>query len=331
MTHSNILAKTLYPLLAPAVAAVLRAAPAALLDRAAEVRLRAGQPLQVVAGGDDVFLDAAGRPVGAAAAYVTSGEDVAKTLQLISRNSLYAFEEELRQGFITVAGGHRIGLAGQAVVTGGELKTLRNIAAMNIRLAREIRGAADGVAAYVAAPPRMVFSTLVISPPRCGKTTVLRDLARQLSGGIACLGFAGVQVGVVDERSELAACQDGVPTADLGPRADVLDGCPKAVGMLMMIRSMAPQVIVTDELGREADAMAVREARHAGVAVVASAHGRDAADIAARPHIGALLAERVFERYVILDDSPVAGTVREITAGGGEVLYLRPKGVRACG
>ncbi len=237
----------------------------------------------------------------------------------------------MRQGFLTVAGGHRIGIAGQAVMAGGELKTLKNIAALNIRLAREIRGAADAVAAYVVATPRQVLSTLVISPPRCGKTTVLRDLARQLSGGIARLGFAGVQVGVVDERSELAACQDGVPTADLGPRTDVLDGCPKAVGMLMLIRSMAPQAIVTDELGREADAMAVREARHAGVAVVASAHGRDAADIAARPHIGALIAERVFERYVVLTDTPAAGTVREITAGDGDILYPRSKGVRACG
>lgn len=101
--------------------------------------------------------------------------------------------------------------------------------------------------------------------------------------------------------------------------------------MLMLIRSMAPRVVVTDELGREADAAAVREARHAGVAVVASAHGRDVADIAARPHIGALIAEQVFERYVILDDVPVVGTVREISAAGGAVLYFRPRGVRACG
>jgi stage III sporulation protein AA len=313
------------------LAGIVRAAPAALLAQTAEMRLRTGQPLSLVTGGGDVFLDAAGRPAQQAAAYVVSGEDVAKTLQLVSRNSLYAFEEELRQGFITAAGGHRIGIAGQAVMAGGELKTIRNIGALNIRLAREVRGAADKVAACVVAAPRKVLSTLVISPPRCGKTTVLRDLARQLSGGVACLGFTGVQVGVVDERSELAACQDGVPTADLGPRADVLDGCPKAVGMLMLIRSMAPQAIVTDELGREADAMAVREARHAGVAVVASAHGRDAADIAARPYIGGLIAERVFERYVVLTDSPAPGTVKEIAAAGGEVLYPRAKGVRVCG
>ncbi len=331
MTHDAALTKTLFPLLAPAVAAALRSAPSELLARVAEVRLRTGKPLQLVTDSGDVFLDANGRPADFASAYIADGEDVARTLQLISRNSLYAFEEELRQGYITVAGGHRIGLAGQAVVSGGELKTLKNIAAFNIRLAREVRGAADTVAPHVVTGSRRVLSTLVISPPRCGKTTVLRDLARLLSSGIAALGFAGVQVGLVDERSELAACQDGVPTVDLGPRADVLDGCPKAVGMLMLIRSMAPQVIVTDELGREADAEAVREARHAGVAVIASAHGRDAADIAARPHIGALVDEKVFDRYVVLGDVPAAGTVREISAADGKFIYIRPKEVRACG
>jgi stage III sporulation protein AA len=330
MPYGTLIAKTLFPLLAPAIAAVLRAAPPELLAQAGEVRLRAGKPLIVVTGGGDTFLDARGQPAGPGDAFIAGSDDVAKTLQLISRNSLYACEEELRQGFLTVAGGHRIGIAGQAVMAGGELKTLKNISALNIRLAREIRGAADAVMPYAVSGAR-VLNSLVISPPRCGKTTVLRDMARQLSSGIGRLGFAGVQVGIVDERSELAACQDGLPTADLGPRADVLDGCPKAVGMLMLIRSMAPQVIVTDELGREADAAAVREASHAGVAVVASAHGRDVADIAARPFLGELIAERIFERFIILGDTPSVGTVQLIAAGGGEAIYCRPGGVRACG
>lgn len=332
MDDGSALMKNIYPLLAPALAAVLRAAPAALLARASELRVRAGRPLLVVTGGGDVFLDPAGQPTDReGSAYTVSGDDVAKTLQLISRNSIYAIEEELRQGFVTVAGGHRIGLAGQAVLAGGELRALKNITAFNIRLAREVRGAADAVAAYVVGGPRRVYSTLVISPPRCGKTTLLRDLARQLSAGIPRLGFTGVQVGVVDERSELAACRDGLPTADLGPRADVLDGCPKAVGMLMLIRAMAPQAVVTDELGREADAAAVREALHAGVAVVASAHGRSVADIAGRPYIGGLIADRCFERYIVLGDAPAVGTVVEISSAGGEALYRQPSGVKACG
>jgi stage III sporulation protein AA len=332
MGCAAVLLNTLYPLLAPAVAAVLRTVPAALVNRASELRLRAGQPLLAVVGGDDVFLTPAGRPADdTGTAYIVSPGDLAQTLQLISRNSLYAFEEELRQGFLTVAGGHRIGLAGQAVLAGGELRALKNISAMNIRLAREIRGAADRVAASVIAGPRLVLNTLVISPPGCGKTTVLRDLARQLSSGIPDLGFAGVQVGVVDERSELAACRDGVPTADLGPRADVLDGCPKAVGMLMLIRSMAPRVIVTDELGRAADAAAVREALHAGVGVVTSVHGRSLEDVAGRPYIGELVRDKCFDRYIILGDVPAVGTVDEIADGKGEALYRRLRGVKACG
>lgn len=327
-----VLLNTLFPLLAPAVAAVLQQAPSSLINRASELRLRCGQPLMAVVGDGDVFLTAAGRPVAVGeSAYFVSPGDLAQTMQLISRNSLYAFEEELRQGFLTVAGGHRIGLAGQAVLAGGELRTLKNISAMNIRLAREIHGAADKLVAHVVAGPRRVLNTLVISPPGCGKTTLLRDLIRQLSYGVSALGFAGVQVGVVDERSELAACQDGIPTATLGPRADVLDGCPKAVGMLMLIRSMAPRVIVTDELGRAADAAAVREALHAGVSVVTSVHGRGRADVAGRPFVGDLVRDKCFDRYIILGDTPVAGTVDEIADSAGEVIYRRLQGVKACG
>jgi len=330
MEQGSGIEKTIFCLLSPPVAAILRAAPAPLLAAAGEIRLRAQKPLLLAGGDGDFFLTPAGRPTESErAAYIATVADLAKTLQLISRNSLYAFEEELRLGYITVAGGHRIGLAGQAVVAGGEIRALKNVSALNIRLAREVRGAADPVIPYLVDGPRQVKNTLVIPPPGCGKTTLLRDLARQLSSGVPRLGLAGQQVGVVDERSELAACQDGIPTADLGPRADVLDGCPKSQGMLMLIRAMGSRVIVTDELGREGDAMAIREARHAGVAVVASAHGRSVADIAGRPHIGALVAEGCFDRFVILGSPPV-GAVQEIAAGDGAVLYRR-RGVRVCG
>jgi stage III sporulation protein AA len=215
----------------------------------------------------------------------------------------------------------------------GELKALKNIASMNIRLAREIHGCADKLLPYLTCGPRAVYSTLVIGPPRSGKTTVLRDIIRQISGGAAGRGnFAGVQVGLVDERSEIAACQNGIPTVDLGPRVDVLDGCPKATGLLMLIRAMSPQVVVTDELGREADALAVLEALHAGVSVIASVHGRDAADILRRPYIGSLIEARCFERYVMLSGAPSVGTVAAITAAhNDELLYSLKGGVKICG
>jgi stage III sporulation protein AA len=333
MNRFSDMENTIFPVLAPTLAKVVRSAPTWLLEQASEIRLRAGQPVMMIAGCKDFQLSNDYRQAGGIASYyVCSRDDLAQTMQLISRNSLYAFEQELKLGFFTVAGGHRIGLAGQAIMDGGELKALKNISAMNIRLAREIRGVADLIMPYAVIKPNRVLSTLLIAPPRCGKTTLLRDMVRQLSNGITRLDFSGVQVGLVDERSEIAACRDGVATADLGPRVDVLDGCPKATGMLMLIRSMAPQVVITDELGRQADADAVREALHAGVSVIASVHGRDEEDILGRPFIGDLIRQKVFDRYVVLSDTPHIGTIVAIIAGkNSEVLYRRKKEVRECG
>lgn len=324
--------QTICPMLSPGLAAVVEKIPAELLAEISELRIRSGQALRAVTGHTDRRLRCDGRPaVGLDPGYICTPEDLQQTMLLVSRNSLYAFEEELRQGFFTVAGGHRIGLAGQAIVKQGELIALKNVGALNVRLAREVIGAADRLVAYVVSSRNKVWNTLIISPPRCGKTTVLRDLIRQLSSGVAVLKFEGVSVGVVDERSEIAACREGVPTINLGPRADVLDGCPKAIGLLMLIRSMAPRVVATDELGREADAVAVREALHAGVSVLATVHGRDVADVGRRPYVGELIAEGRFDRYVLLGDSPQAGTVEQVLGAAGEVLFDRSRGASACG
>lgn len=328
----KIFEQTIIPILSQPVADLIRKVPLPLLQQTTEIRLRVGQCIMLVLGTQDAILSPAGQPViYGDQAYCCTSEDVAKTLQLISKNSLYAFEQEIKMGFLTVAGGHRVGLAGQALLQEGYLKALKNISCLNIRLARQIKGCADLILPYIIAGSNSIYNTLIISPPRCGKTTLVRDLVRQLSSGVESQNFSGVQIGLVDERSEIAACDHGVPTVDIGPRVDVLDGCPKAIGMLMLIRSMGPQVIVTDELGRSEDAEALREALNAGVKVIATVHGRDVADINRRPYIGDLVQERYFDRYVILDNSPSIGTIQQIIAvQDGDLLYNRQE-VRICG
>jgi stage III sporulation protein AA len=331
MNCRSILQKTVLPVLAPAIGKIIGDCQPEITDGVTEIRLRANKPLILLKGNQVILLNAAGRLViNYAAAYKCTQDDLGKTIQLICRNSLYAFEQEMAMGFVTVPGGHRVGLAGQAIINKGEIRSLKNISSINFRIAREVYGAADKIIPYVVAGDHRIYNTLIISPPRCGKTTILRDLTRMLSAGVPSLKFSGVQVGLVDERSEIAACQDGVATADLGPCVDVLDGCPKSTGMLMLIRSMAPQVIITDELGREEDVQAIREAIHAGVSVVASVHGKDAQDILGRPYIGELIRHRLFDRYVTLIDLPQIGTVEEVVAAeSGELLYSRKNGVRA--
>lgn len=328
----NTLEEDIYPILAPNVASVLKKVSGTLLGSLTEIRLRICQPLLLVLDHSDVMLRADGIPTGDSSnSYICSTEDIQKTLQLISKNSLYAFEQEIKLGYLTVKGGHRVGLAGQAVIDEGKIRTVKNISSMNIRLAREIKGCANKIIPYIVAGENTILNTLIISPPRSGKTTIIRDVIRLISNGVSQLGFKGVQVGVVDERSEIAACKNGTPTVDLGQRADVLDGCLKAYGLLMLIRSMSPQVLVTDELGRQEDAYAIREALTAGIGIVATIHGKNLEDIYQRPYIGDLVRQQCFDRYIILKSIPSPGTVEAILDKQGKPLFGLAKGEILCG
>lgn len=309
--NNNILKDFIYPVLPLHLVTIISAVSTIQLACLMEIRLRVNRPLLLVLGSVDIMLSAMGDIVyDLDAAYLCTRDDINKILQLISKNSLYAFEQELKMGFLTIHGGHRVGLAGQAIIDSGEIKALKNISSLNIRMAREIKGCGDKVMPYIVTEGKRVLSTLVISPPCCGKTTILRDIIRQISSGNS--EFRGLQVGVVDERSEIAACKNGIPTVDLGPRTDVLDGCPKASGMLMLIRSMSPAVVATDELGRAEDVCAVREALNAGVTIIATVHGRDINDVLQRPYVGELIRNKYFDRYVVLSDKPQVGTIDKI-------------------
>jgi stage III sporulation protein AA len=289
---------------------ILTALPAAVRDSLEEIRLRQNQPLEVRYSQQASYVTPTGQlTANVRQAWILTEEHATKLINQISQHSLYALEEELKRGYITVAGGHRIGIAGKVVMEGGEVKGIRDITSFNIRIAREKKGAAQKVLPYLFQGGK-VLNTLIVSPPSCGKTTLLRDIARSLSYGSEW--SSSRKVGIVDERSELAGSVNGVPQRDVGPRTDVLDACPKAVGMMMLIRSMSPDVLIADEIGRTEDGDAIWEAIHAGVAVICSAHGSDLQEVALRPTLGKLMQHRAFSRYIVLNRQHGAGTIQGI-------------------
>ncbi len=221
---------------------------AKMARRLQEIRLRACLPLSILVDNREYFVDRQGQIVdipGEAARPLP--EELENLLGHLCKYSIYAFADEIRQGFLTVQGGHRVGLAGQVILDGeGRIKNMKYIRYLNIRIAHQIRGAADALMPCLYEDGQ-VMSTLLISPPGGGKTTMLRDIIRQVSDGTVY--GRGINVSVVDERSEIAGSYLGVSQNDVGIRTDVLDGCPKVEGMMRLIRSMAPRVLAVDEVG----------------------------------------------------------------------------------
>ncbi|MBX6396335.1 MAG: stage III sporulation protein AA [Alicyclobacillaceae bacterium] len=286
-----------------------------------EIRLRRDQPVQICTSGGEGFLTPQGQLTGRPSEGILVGSsDVMQVIQGLSQSSLYALEEELRRGYITLPGGHRVGIAGRAVVSKGRVQTQVDITGINIRVAKAIRGVSRSLAPWLVESPGKLESVLILSPPQCGKTTLLRDFAYHLSHGTWHPTVPPLKVAVVDERSELAGTFQGRRHHDLGPRTDVLDGCPKAEGMLMMVRSMSPQVLITDEIGGEADIAVLMEAAGAGVTVLASAHATDMKDVAGRPSLRPLLGNRVFGRYVVLSRRKGPMTVEGVYDSAGRRL-----------
>lgn len=295
-------------------------------DRLQEIRLRVNRPLILLYDGREVFLDGLGRQWSIRQkGYTVTQEDITGTLEYISSYSMYAYEEELRQGYLTVQGGHRVGVAGRAVVEGEKLKSVQYISFINVRIAHQIPGCADRLLPYVA-DGGGVYHTLIVSAPRCGKTTLLRELIRRISDGTE--SHPGLSVGVVDERSEIGGCYLGIPQNDLGVRTDVLDGCPKAQGMMMLVRAMSPAVIAVDEIATGEDIRAVETVAGCGCKVLATVHGSSMEDVRRRPMLEKLVSERIFERYIILDAAASPGRVREIYDGRGTCLYDGRSGSR---
>ncbi|MDW7674953.1 MAG: stage III sporulation protein AA [Bacillota bacterium] len=303
-----------FALLPPNLRRIVEQLPLSYLEQLEEIRLRKGRSISFKLVDRDFTIDDGGQLCSLlSSGYRVTEEDLINTLQLISNCSVYALEEEFRRGFITIKGGHRVGIVGKAILTKGSIKTQKDFSSLNIRLAREVKGVANKIVPFlIDRTTNSINHVLIISPPGCGKTTMLRDLVRIISNGIPELDFSGVDVGVVDERSEIAACYQGLPQNDVGLRTDVLDGSPKAEGMVLMLRSMNPKVIATDEIGSLEDVAAIQEVINCGIKLVTTIHGYHLDDIYKRPALSSLLNNNFVGRFIVLGKSKGVGTVEGI-------------------
>ena len=228
------------------IARSLRGLPVKISDEIEEIRFRAGRPVRVYSGGKE--YEVARRNENQ-----ISYDELQKIFNLLMHHSAYSYQEEIRKVYITLDGGHRVGICGRVICDGDKVISVRDISSINIRRGCEYPGVSDDIIPHLIDARDMVRNTLIVSPPKCGKTTVLRDIARNLSN-------RGYKIGICDERSEIAGCYGGMPGFDIGARTDVLDGCPKSVGINMLIRAMSPDVVIVDEIGSAEDTEAVEKA-----------------------------------------------------------------------
>lgn len=272
--------------------------PDNILSSLEEIRIKAGSDIRVLSKNQEIV-------VALKKNALISREDLDTILNNLLDYSYYAYEEELAKGYITIEGGHRVGVCGRAVLDKGNISLLKEISSLNLRRSREIIGVADRVIPQIVDKGTgMLKNTLIVSPPKCGKTTLLRDIVRVLS-------YKGFKIGLCDERSEIAGTYLGRPSYDLGPRTDVMDGCPKAEGMIMLIRAMSPDAVVTDEIGKIEDVAAIETAICAGVSILTTIHGRNYDDVIAS-NIGPLVSKGVFSRLIFLTNDPRTGTISEV-------------------
>ncbi len=274
-------------------------------DKLQELRLRVGAPVIMVLSGEEHYLTEDGTVEKCLEkAYLLTQKELKETVEYLCNYSMYAFEEEVRQGFLTLAGGHRVGLGGRVLSEQGRIRGMKYIAFLNIRFAHQVMGCANEALVHIR-QRSMIYHSLILSPPGCGKTTSLRDIIRQLSN-------EGYTVGVVDERAEIAACYLGAPQNDIGIRTDVLDCCPKAAGIPMLIRSMTPQILAVDEIGSREDIQALHYAVGCGCRLLATVHAASYEELETKPLWQELLAARVFERFLVLEKRGGIGRLKEV-------------------
>lgn len=266
-----------------------------------EIRIRNSKPIILKLNNSEKIIN-----------YIVQTEDVLKILQSICENSIYSYQNQICEGFITIKGGHRIGITGSAVIENNQVKNLNYISNLNLRIARQIIGCSNNIIKEIInKEENTIYNTLIVSPPGAGKTTLLRDIIRNLSNGTE--EITGKNIGVVDERGEIAAMYKGIPQNDLGIRTDIIENIKKSVGMKMLIRSMAPEIIVADEIGSKEDVQEINYAVCSGIKGIFTAHGNSLEDLKLNPAIAELIDKNIFERLLFLDKNN-KGKVNKIYA-----------------
>ena len=254
-----------------------------------EIRIRNSKPIILKLNNSEKIIN-----------YIVQTEDILKILQSICENSIYSYQNQICEGFITIKGGHRIGITGSAVIENNKVKNINYISNLNFRIARQIIGCSNNIIKEIInQEENTIYNTLIVSPPGAGKTTLLRDIIRNLSNGTE--EIRGKNIGVVDERGEIAAMYKGIPQNDLGIRTDIIENIKKSVGMKMLIRSMAPEIIVADEIGSKEDVQEINYAVCSGIKGIFTAHGNLLEDLKLNPAIAELIEKYIFERLIFLD------------------------------
>lgn len=264
-----------------------------------EIRFRIGLPIILKYSNKDIVLE-----------YKTTSSDLLEILEKICENSIYSYQNQICNGYITIKGGHRVGLTGSVVIQNNKIVNINNISSLNFRIARQILGCSNELLKNIINfDNNSIYNTLIVSAPGAGKTTILRDAIRQISNGIG--GFSGKTIGLLDERSEISAMYKGFPQNDIGIRTDVMENIAKDIGMKMLIRSMSPQVICADEIGSIEDIEGIKYIVCSGVKGIFTAHGSNFKELQLNPILKQLLDLYIFERIVFLDSNR-KGHLREV-------------------
>lgn len=270
-------------------------------EKIEEIRIRANKPVIIKMGLIEVVIK-----------YVISVNEIVGIIQNMCSNSIYTYQNQICQGFITIPGGNRAGISGNVVIKDGQVSNISYISSINFRIAHQINGASENIIKHVLdIKNNTIYNSLIVSPPGCGKTTIIRDLAKKISDGIPEINYRGIDVTIIDERGEIAALTKGIVNNDVGIRTDVLDNIPKSIGIRMAVRSLAPKVVIADEIGNKDDVDIVNYAICSGVKCIFTAHGSEMNDLLNNDELRKIIEMKLFDIIIFLDEKQ-KGKVKKV-------------------